>query len=314
MNPIAVLIPTLNRQESLSRALHSVFAQAQARELIAEIVVIDNSPDASSRATIEQLRPASPVTLSFVHAPKPGVATARNAGVAATGAPYIAFLDDDEEAPPGWLSELYAVHLRLNADVTFGPVRGEVQGAKPWARAYLERFFSRLGPEEAGLTDEVFGCGNAMMTRATVLTGPEPFEVAADHTGGEDDRLFTDLRARGGRFAWAPAAWVIEHAPPERSRVGYALARAVGYGQTPSQMAAREGRWLGVAKWVAIGLAQMAVFGAAALGLWLVRSPKWIELADRAARGLGKTLWFAHLNFYGVGALARSQGTAPAAA
>ena len=312
MKPICVVAPTFRRPEGLRRALQSVFAQHDLADLVAEIVVVDNSPEASARRAVDGLRSASPVPLTFVHAQKPGVATARNAGVAASSAPYVAFLDDDEEAPPGWLAALFATHLRFEADVTFGEVRGHAPDAPPQNRAYLERFFSRLGPAEPGLTEDVFGCGNAMMTRAGVLDGPEPFEVAADRTGGEDDRLFTDLKARGARFAWAPDAWVIEHAAAERARVGYALARAVGYGQTPSQMCARERRWFGLAKWVVVGAGQAALFGLAALVLWAARSGHWVEFADRAARGLGKTLWFAHLNFYGGGALARGHG-APAA-
>ena len=306
MSEIAVLIPTLRRPDSLARALRSVFAQDRARALMAEIVVIDNSPEASARATVDQLRLEAPVPLVFVHAPKPGVATARNAGLVATTAPYLAFLDDDEEASPRWLAALFDTHRRFEADVTFGAVRGVIPQASPaWSKPYLERFFSRLGPSESGLTDQVFGCGNSLMTRATALARPEPFATAADQTGGEDDRLFTDLTASGARFAWASEAWVFEHAPVERARVGYALSRAVGYGQTPSQMAARDHNWPALAKWIVIGAGQAAVFGLAALGLWTLRRRTWLEFADRAARGLGKTLWFAHLNFYGQAAAKR---------
>ncbi len=68
---VSVLIPTMNRAESLARALRSVFAQDRA-ELICEIIVIDNAPDASARATVEALRPASPAPLVYLHALPPG--------------------------------------------------------------------------------------------------------------------------------------------------------------------------------------------------------------------------------------------------
>ena len=81
---VAVVIPTLRRLDSLTRALRSVFDQQGVEARLREIVVVDNDPEASSRQTVEALRAASPVPVIWVHAPRPGVATARNAGLAAT--------------------------------------------------------------------------------------------------------------------------------------------------------------------------------------------------------------------------------------
>jgi len=301
LQPISVIIPTFQRPDSLARALRSVFAQTRA-DLILEIAVVDNAEEGSARAAVEALRPLSPAPLIYINAPPPGVATARNAGVAATSAPYVAFLDDDEEAHPNWLAGLYAVHRRHGADVTFGPVHGKTPGVQPWKRLYLEQFFSRIGPAVSGPIEVVYGCGNSLMTRATALQGPAPFDVAANDTGGEDDRLFADLRGKGARFAWAAEAVVDEHAPPHRATLGYALARAVSYGQSPCQLCQRRGDWLGLAKWMSIGAGQAVVFGAAALGLMALKRPAWVPVMDRAARGLGKVLWFHEFHFYGQGA------------
>jgi glycosyltransferase involved in cell wall biosynthesis len=306
MSQVTVLIPTLRRREGLTRALGSVFAQDQALDLMAEVVVVDNSPEGSARATVEALRASSPVPLIYVHEPHPGVATARNAGLARSSAPYVAFLDDDEEAPPRWLAPLLETHLSLNADVTFGPVRGVVTGAKPSRRAYLEAFFSRFGPEHSGVIDDSYGCGNSVMTRATALPGSTPFDSAADQTGGEDDRLFTHLKAQGARFAWAAEASVYEYAPPHRATLSYAFRRAISYGQSPSQICSRADDTLGLARWMVIGAGQAVVYGAVALGLWMARSPKRYSYADRAARGVGKVFWTSFLRFYGAAEAERS--------
>jgi succinoglycan biosynthesis protein ExoM len=225
--PVAVVIPTLRRPESLHRALTSVFQQDRASERIAEIIVVDNDPEASARPGVEALRPGCPAPLVYIHEPKPGVATARNTGVGAvTRSGYVVFLDDDEEAPPGWLAALTRTHLALGADVTFGPVRG-VAAVTPSRKVYIESFFSRTGPVASGLLeDTVFGCGNAILTRATALADPAPFDTAADLTGGEDDLLFTALKASGARFGWAAEAFVYEYAPHHRARLGYTLRRA----------------------------------------------------------------------------------------
>lgn len=305
---VAVLIPTLRRPDSLARAVRSLFAQVEVADRLREIVVADNDPAGSARAAVDALAAAAPVPVIYVHEPRPGVATARNAALAATSAPLIAFLDDDEEATPGWLAGLLEVHARYGADVTFGAIQGRAPDAAPWLRPYLEGFFSRRGPEVAGLVEEPYGCGASLMTRAAALPGPAPFDPSADQSGGEDDLLFAALAARGGRFGWAPAALAYEHAPAHRATLGYALKRAFAYGQGPSQACARAGDWLGVARWSAIGLVQAGVYGALAALLWASRRPTRAQALDRAAHGLGKLLWFKGLEpkLYGGAELRRA--------
>ncbi len=126
MRDVAVLIPTLRRPAMLERALRSVFAQVGSLDRLAAVVVADNDPDGSAAALIDRLRAEAPVSLTYAHAPVPGVATARNVGLAATDAPLIAFLDDDEAASRGWLAALLQAQAQTGADVLFGPIRGRV--------------------------------------------------------------------------------------------------------------------------------------------------------------------------------------------
>lgn len=307
---VAIIIPTLRRPDSLERALRSLFVQQMVADRVREIVVADNDPEASARDRIDQLRVHSPWPLIYRHAPRPGVATARNAALAATEAPLIAFLDDDEAARSDWLSRLLRAHETSEADVTFGPIQGRADDAPNWLKPYLERFFGREGPSRSGLIDHAYGCGASLMTRATALPGPAPFDVSADQSGGEDDALFADLASRGGRFGWAADAWVEEFAPPHRATLRYALTRAFAYGQGPSQTAAKRGRWFAVARWMLIGAGQAAVFGAAALLMTLIRHPRRAFVMDRAARGLGKLAWMPGLEpkFYGAAELRRLDG------
>jgi hypothetical protein len=315
MSQAAILIPTLRRPESLARTLRSLLAQAGLAARVSEIVVADNDPDASARVTVDAFQAAATVPLRYVHVPRPGVATARNAALAATAAPLIVFIDDDEEAEPGWLDALLDAHARLGADVTFGPIRGSIPDPTHWAHAYLERLFGREGPAVDGLSEKAWGCGNSVMTRATALPGAAPFETAADQTGGEDDILFERLRARGGRFGWAASAWVVEHAPAHRATLAYALHRAFAYGQSPCQEAARRRAPLSLARWMAVGAAQTLVFGALAVGLTLAARPERADMLDRAARGLGKVLWMKRFEprFYGQAALRQSDRAAAGA-
>jgi succinoglycan biosynthesis protein ExoM len=311
---VDVLIPTLRRPRELERALRSVLAQ-DAHRRIAAVVVVDNSPEASARAVVETLASETPLRLVYVHEPRPGIATARNAGLACSRAPYIAFIDDDEAAPPQWLERLREAHLSLGATVTFGPIQGIATGADPVLRPYLDAFFSRRHGGGTRLIDEHYGCGNSMMTRAEALVGPAPFDLAADRRGGEDNLLFDQLRIRGGRFGWAAEAELTEYAPPQRANLRYALRRAFCYGQGPSQGCARRGRPFGVAFWMAVGAGQVVVYGAAAAGAALTgRRLAAIRLFDRAVRGLGKMMWPLAVPLYGLPAVTGEAATGTSAA
>lgn len=304
---VAVVIPTLRRPEDLSRALRSVFAQQGAERRLREIVVADNDPEASARVTVETLQAESPVPLIWTHAPRPGVATARNTGLAATQAPLIAFLDDDEAASPGWLAALLRAQAATGADAVFGPIQGRVPEGTGWASPYLQRFFGREGPQGDQVIEDPYGCGNALLVRATALPGDAPFHVGSDQIGGEDDVLFAALKTRGGRFGWAADAWVDEFAPPHRATLRYALTRAFAYGQGPSQTAVEARDWPNLARWMVIGAAQTAVWGVAALALTLLGRPGRADMTDRTARGLGKVLWMKRFEprFYGQSELDR---------
>ena len=307
MADVAVIVPTLRRPESLERALRSLFTQTGVADRVSAIVVVDNDPVGSAAGTVEALLPQSPWPLTYVHAPRPGVATARNAGLAATDAPLIAFLDDDEAASPGWLAALLKARETTGADAVFGPITGQAPDAAAWLKPWLERFFGREGPDRTQLIDYPFGCGNSLMVRATALPGPAPFDAGTDQAGGEDDALFAALAARGGRFGWAAAARVEEFAPAHRATLKYALARAFAYGQGPSQTAAAAKDWPGVARWMVIGAGQTAVWGMASAALTLIASPKRAEMYDRTARGVGKLFWMKGFEprFYGAREVAR---------
>ena len=310
MADVAIIVPTLRRPESLERALRSLFAQTGVGDRIAEIVVVDNDPSGSAAAGVEALRRLAPWPLVYAHAPRPGVATARNAGLAVTGAPLIAFLDDDEAAAPGWLAALLDAQAATGADAVFGPITGRAPTAAPWLKPNLERFFGREGPEESRLIDTPYGCGNSLMVRVAALPGPAPFDEATDQAGGEDDALFAALRTRGGRFGWAADAVVEEFAPAHRATLGYALARAFAYGQGPSQTAAAARDWPAVLRWMVIGAGQAVVWGAGAAAMTLIGSPRRVELYDRTARGVGKLFWMKGFepHFYGSREIARLDG------
>lgn len=301
---ISLVIPTQRRLDGLRTAARSTFRQTDVDPATLELVVVDNDQVDSARAVVAILAREAPFHVTYVHEPEPGVANARNAALEQARGELIVFLDDDEEAPEGWLAALLDAQVHYDADVVFGPVRGRAPASVSAHRDYLERFFSRVGPAEPGVIDHYYGCGDSLIRRAALPDPRRPFSAIRNHIGGEDDLLFGEMKARGARFAWTPAAWVWEDPVPSRLTLAYTIPRAFAYGQGPSAAcaAAAPRDWLGVCRWMAQGLVQAFVFGALAGVKRLTRAPDYAFTLDRAARGLGKTLWWGpfKLHFYGL--------------
>ncbi|MDO9223099.1 MAG: glycosyltransferase family 2 protein [Caulobacter sp.] len=300
---ISIVIPTQRRPAGLAVALRSALAQTGVDPRTLELIVADNDQQPSARLAVESAAKAAPFPVRYIHVPQAGVANVRNGAMrAATGA-WIAFLDDDQEAPAGWLAALLDAAALHKADVVFGPVKARAPETVTTHRDYLERFFSRAGPALAGPMPGYFGCGDSLLRRAALPDPDQPFNVARNHIGGEDDLLFGTMKAAGARFVWAPDAWVWEDPIPGRLTLRYTLARAFAYGQGPSEhcYASTPRDWGGLVRWMVIGLGQAVVFGLIAAAKWAVVAPDRADALDRAARGLGKTLWFGpfKINFYG---------------
>lgn len=303
---LAVLIPTFRRNESLRRALESVFAQTLTPD---RIVVADNSPEGGARDVVMSLQAHAPCPLVYVHATTPGVASARNAGFAACeGMRQIAQLDDDESAAPGWLAALAAIASKTGASVAFGPVEPHAEDSGAVRSAWLRRLYARQPELDDGLIEKPWGCGNSFVDLMMSPLPDPPFDPEADETGGEDDRLFSHLGRQGALFAWASEARVIEHVGPDRGAWRAMARRAFAFGQGPSQDAVQRKDWAALLVWMAIGIAQAVGFGALIAPARLLGPGACAACIDRAVQGAGKAMWCDQFapRFYGAALVRRS--------
>ena len=149
MDRISVVTPTFNRPAPLARALASLMAQMGLEDLAPELIVVDDSPDSNARALVASLGPGSPFPLQYVSERRPGVANARNAGVAVAEGRWVAFLDDDEEAEPCWLASLARVARERGAAAVFGPIEARAEGGDigPFAPFFERRIDRTSGAE-----------------------------------------------------------------------------------------------------------------------------------------------------------------------
>lgn len=296
MSRVSVIIPTFRRPEGFLRAARSVLAQQTRADF--ELIAIDNAPEAPAAAAFALIAAEARIAFRHAHEPRPGVAHARNAGLALAQGEYIVWLDDDEEAPQGWLDALARAQAETGADAVFGPVRARAP-TKRAHNAYIEALYSRAGPATSGVIARYHGIGNSLQKR-TLFASAAPFDIRANQSGGEDDRLFAAASAAGARFAWAAEAGVIEHIDAARLRLGHAFKRAFAYGQGPCETAWRRRAYIDLSRHMAIGAGQALLFGVAALFAWCGKARQRFALADRAARGAGKVLWFWEQRFYGA--------------
>src|SRR5579859_2653801 len=92
---VSVIIPTVRRPTLLARAADSVLTQTM-RDL--ELIVIVDGPDDATVASLATIRDDRLRVIQIPSSIGPG--NARNAGAATARAPWIAFLDDDDEWLP----------------------------------------------------------------------------------------------------------------------------------------------------------------------------------------------------------------------
>ncbi|MCX7646481.1 MAG: glycosyltransferase [Rhodobacteraceae bacterium] len=238
---VVIGLPTC-RRAALAAALASL-ARLDPVPCPVRVVVADNDEAPSARVLVEAAAAGHPLPVAYLHAPARNISVARNAILAAArgaGARFLAWLDDDETAAPGWLAALLARQAETGAAAVLGPVRGRYgPGAPDWMRRGAlhdtRPVTGRGGQVLYGYTS------NALIDLAHPALRGLGFDPALGRTGGEDTAFFKAVTEAGGAIAFAPAALVEEAVPPERARLGWLLTRRYRIGQTHARLFAPSG-------------------------------------------------------------------------
>jgi succinoglycan biosynthesis protein ExoM len=264
------------RRASLTDTLRSIAAQALPAGYGVTVVVADNDDAPSSEAMAREAAARLGLDLVYRHAPARNISIARNACLAAADGAWLAFLDDDEIAEPGWLAALLAAAGRTGAAATLGPVdavypedapewmtRGDFHATRP---VYVE------GRIVTGYT-----C-NVLIRRDDPAVAGERFDPAFGASGGEDTDYFARITGKGGTIAFAEDARVVEPVLASRARFSWLLKRRFRSGQTHGVLLARSGGLSGRTKALGLALAKAAASfaGAGASALDPTRRRFWI--------------------------------------
>lgn len=221
------------RRPGLADTLATLTAQ-QPPDSGLTILVADNDDEPSARPLVEEFARTSRHHVVYLHAPARNISIARNAILKAARARdvrYLAFLDDDEKAPPHWYGKLHDTLLRSRADAAFGPVHA-IYG--PRAPDWLKRTRSHDTRPETGPDGRpVAGHScNVLIDLASRAFHGLSFDPARGRSGGEDTAFFHAAKLRGAAFVLAADAEVTEQVPRERERLHWLLVRRYRMGQT----------------------------------------------------------------------------------
>lgn len=198
----AVIVPSYNRPERLRGCLTALVAQDRPAD---EIIVVDDGSDRPLAVVCESFGPL----VRCLRQVNRGPAAARNAGVHAAKAGFVAFTDDDCHPQPGWLSGLIAAQDGAADRLVGGRVenalsRNVYAAASQSLCDYLYDYYGAVDGEAPFFTSNNMGCARATFERMGGFD--ESFPLAA----AEDRDFGLRWRASGGTLAYAPQA-VVDH-------------------------------------------------------------------------------------------------------
>lgn len=266
------------RRPAVVQTLASLARQELPPDVRLRVIVADNDETPTAEARVREAAAEHGLNVHYVHAPARNISLARNACLAAARGEWLAFLDDDETASPGWLAGLVAEAGRGDWDAILGPVKAVYGDDAPkWVAA---GDFHSTAPVQVGGRILKGYAGNVLIRRSAILTQGLRFDEGLGRQGGEDDDFFYRLTDGGGRIGFAPDALAYEPVPPARASLKWLLTRSFRTGQTHGARLSQRHR--GAARLAQIGLAAAkggaCLAGAAATawsaterGRWLVR-------------------------------------------
>jgi succinoglycan biosynthesis protein ExoM len=208
---VAVRVCTAYRPRMVEECLLSLTVQMLDPHIRMDVVVVDNEPEPNNREAVESIAYGSIYPFHYVHEPRRGIASARNAAIEKAlelKADWIAFIDDDEVAEQDWVAQLMrpeylhvpvlmgAQHMIYPRPLPFWAVEKEPKGieGEELRTAYTNNVRFSTGILHSGLRfDESIGLGN-----------------------GSDSEFFARVRAQGWYIRRTLRAITHEKAHPER--------------------------------------------------------------------------------------------------
>jgi glucosyl-dolichyl phosphate glucuronosyltransferase len=222
---ISVIVATHNRADLLGIALESLARQTVSGTEF-EVIVVDNASSDHTAAVVQNMTAEIP-RLEYVLEARLGLSWARNAGLAGAKAPYVAYLDDDARAEPGWVEALLAAFARTTPAplCVGGPVYlnwgGLPKNVPP--RYWSLLTYLNYGAEDRPLAEAEYLVGANMAFDRQALLAAGGFSTQLGRQGakllsGEEAQAVSRIRQSGGEVHYAAKAAVFHAVQPDRVR------------------------------------------------------------------------------------------------
>jgi len=116
----SVIIPTRDRNESITRALIPLVASVGHRPDV-EIVVVDNNEEEATSTNLRQICAAYGGSVRYTSERSPGVCAARHHGLKASSGEILIFIDDDVLVSKQWLNAILGAFEDPSISIVGGP-------------------------------------------------------------------------------------------------------------------------------------------------------------------------------------------------
>jgi GT2 family glycosyltransferase len=218
MSAVSVIVCSRDRSQHLRRALPSILASLRPGD---EVVLVD-----SASRTDDAVALAQEFGIRHVRLTAPGLARARNAGVAASRSPLVAFTDDDCHPDDGWL----AAATRAFDEREVGLVTGRVRSNRPRAESNSTLDLPDRRVIDGVRDPEGLGHGANMVFRREALESIGSFDerlgAGTPMRSAEDVDAFFRVLEAGWTLVYEPDASVLH----DQWREGESLGLRYGYG------------------------------------------------------------------------------------
>jgi glycosyltransferase involved in cell wall biosynthesis len=229
----SIVIPTRDRPDYLAVALASIAPQARAAG--AEVIVVDDGNDEATASV------ATAGGARLVLSRGRGANAARNAGISAAQGDLLVLLDDDVDAPSGWLEAVLAgVDGNPDHGVFGGPIRARLEGGGP----------STCGRESPPITTLDHGLDDRdvplvwsanMAIRRSALDRVGTFDESI-HGRGEEEEWERRYAATGGRIRYLSGAGIDHRRSAADARLTQLTRAAFTLGRSARRYDERQGQ------------------------------------------------------------------------
>ncbi|RMD48195.1 MAG: glycosyltransferase [Alphaproteobacteria bacterium] len=299
---VAIGVATRGRPRMFAACLHALERLEIPPGVTPLFIFVENDETLHISEAVEAFRARTGHVLRLAAEPRLRIPFARNRVLdlaLAEEADALAFLDDDEEADPGWLAAHVAAFRAGGAALAGGPVEmiapdGPLTRLERWMLAGwqdLEARIDRRNRERIARGERRalhIRCNNWFADLAFVRAHGLRFDERFPFSAGEDGAFRAAVVRAGGRLDWVPAARVRERATRERLRPAHVLRR---FADATATRHRRLGKARGAGAWLRLPFA-LAADAALALGhlarLPLAPGPALFRALFQAGKALGR--------------------------